>query len=145
MSMELALTEARLAGARGEVPIGAVIIDKNGDVIASSGNRTRELHDVTAHAEILAIRAAGAVLHSERLIDCDLYVTLEPCPMCAAALSFARIRRLYFAASDAKSGGVDHGPRIFDSTSCHHKPEIIAGLGEQAAASLLRDFFEARR
>jgi tRNA(adenine34) deaminase len=145
MSMELALAEARRAGARGEVPIGAVIIAKNGDVIAAAGNRTRALNDVTAHAEILAIRAAGALLQSERLIDCDLYVTLEPCPMCAAAISFARIRRLYFAASDAKSGGVDHGPRIFDSTSCHHKPEIIAGLGEQAAADLLRKFFEARR
>jgi tRNA(adenine34) deaminase len=145
MSMDLALAEARRAGARGEVPIGAVIIGPAGDVIAAAGNRTRELCDVTAHAEMLVIRAAGAHLKSERLIDCDLYVTLEPCPMCAAAISFARIRRLYFAASDVKSGGVENGPRIFEHASCHHKPEVISGLGESEAAGLLTDFFARLR
>ncbi len=145
MSMELALAEARLAGARGEVPIGAVIVGPSGDIIAAAGNRTRELKDVTAHAEMLVIRAAGVKLNSERLSNCDLYVTLEPCPMCAAAISFARVRRLYFAASDAKSGGVENGPRIFDSLSCHHKPEVISGLGEGDAAGLLKDFFGGLR
>jgi len=144
-AMARALDEARAAGARGEVPVGAVITDAAGTVIAAAGNRTRELHDPSAHAEMLAIRAACAALGSERLIGCDLHVTLEPCPMCAAAIGFARLARLYYGASDPKSGGVESGPRVFTHPTCHHAPEIYAGIGEREAAALLRDFFARRR
>ena len=144
-AMATALAEAQAARARGEVPIGAAIVDPTGQVIAQAGNRTRELNDPTAHAELLAIRAAGARLGSERLIDCDLYVTLEPCPMCAAAIGFARLRRLYYGAPDPKGGGVDHGPRIYAHPTCHHRPEVYGGIGEADAAELLRDFFRERR
>ena len=144
--MEQALAQAEAAAARGEVPVGAVIVDAvSGEVLAAAGNRTRELDDPTAHAEMLAIREAAARLGSERLAGCDLYVTLEPCPMCAQALSFARIRRLYFAAADEKGGGVENGPRIFASTSCRHAPEVYGGIDEKRAATLLRDFFRDRR
>ena len=127
------------------MPIGAVIVDAGGAVLARAGNRTREGCDPSAHAEILAIRAACRELASERLIDCDLYVTLEPCPMCAAAISFARIRRLYFGASDPKGGGVENGPRIFNQPTCHHAPEIYGGLAACEAAALLQGFFSRRR
>jgi len=140
-----ALSEAEAAGARGEVPVGAVIAGPDGAFLAAAGNRTRELFDPTAHAEILAIRAACAVLGSERLVGCDLYVTLEPCPMCAAAISFGRIRRLYYGASDPKGGGVEHGPRIFSQATCHHAPEVYPGIGEADASGLLRSFFAQRR
>ncbi len=143
--MQLALAEAEAAGRRGEVPVGAVVVDAAGAVLAAAGNRTLELADPTAHAELLAMRAAAAMRRSARLVDCDLYVTLEPCPMCAQAASFARIRRLYYGAADAKGGGVDHGPRIFAQPTCHHAPEVYGGLGERAAAGLLRAFFQARR
>ncbi|MEZ5873326.1 MAG: nucleoside deaminase [Hyphomicrobiales bacterium] len=143
--MDLALAEAEAARDRGEVPIGAVILGPDGAVLAKAGNRTLELRDPTAHAELLAIRAACAALSSERLVDCDLYVTLEPCAMCAAAISFARIRRLYFGASDPKGGAIEHGPRFFKQPTCHHAPEVYGGLGETAGAALLRDFFAARR
>lgn len=143
--MDLALDEAKAAGARGEVPIGAVVLAPDGTLLARAGNRTLELHDPTAHAEMLAIREAAAKLGSERLVDCDLYVTLEPCAMCAAAISFARIRRLYFAAADPKGGAVEHGPRFFGQPTCHHAPEVYGGIGETAAAALLKDFFAARR
>jgi tRNA(adenine34) deaminase len=143
--MQLALDEARLAAGRGEVPVGAVIVDQSGAVIARSGNETRALHDVTAHAEIVAIRRAGQHLKSDRLVGCDLYVTLEPCPMCAAAISFARIRRVYFGAYDPKGGGVEHGARIFNQPTCHHAPEVYGGLSETEAQALLRTFFAGRR
>jgi tRNA(adenine34) deaminase len=143
--MDLALAEARAAAARGEVPIGAVVVSPAGQVVAQAGNRTRELSDPTAHAEILAIRAACAALQSERLIGHDLYVTLEPCPMCATAISFARIRRLYWGAADPKGGGVENGPRVFAQQTCHHAPEIYGGLGEEEAAAILRTFFNQRR
>jgi tRNA(adenine34) deaminase len=143
--MALALTEARAAGGRGEVPIGAVVVSADGEVLAQAGNRTLALHDPTAHAELLAIREAAARISSERLTDCDLYVTLEPCAMCAAAISFARIRRLYFGAPDPKGGAVEHGPRFFSQPTCHHAPEVIGGLDESEAASLLKEFFAARR
>lgn len=143
--MSLAVDEARAAAERGEVPVGAVIVSASGDVLVLAGNRTRELNDPTAHAEILAIRAACSVLESERLVDCDLYVTLEPCPMCAAAISFARIRRLYYGAGDPKSGGVEHGPRIFSQPTCHHVPEVYPGLAEPESAALLKSFFAAKR
>lgn len=142
--MDLALDEARQAAARGEVPVGAVVV-RDGKVVASAGNRTRELTDPTAHAEILAIREAAGRLGSERLEGCDLYVTLEPCPMCAAAISFARIRRLYFGASDPKSGGVTVGPRVFSHPQAHHAPEVYDGIAADEAAALLKDFFAARR
>ncbi len=142
--MEIALDEARAAAARGEVPIGAVVV-RGGAVIAQAGNRTRELNDVTAHAEILAIRAAGEALRSERLVDCDLYVTLEPCAMCAAAISFARIRRLYYGASDPKGGGVEHGARFYAQPTCHHAPEVYAGFAGTESQQMLRDFFRDRR
>ena len=142
--MEMALREAEAAAQRGEVPVGAVVVSA-GSVVASAGNRTRELLDVTAHAEVLAVRAAAQALKSERLTDCDLYVTLEPCSLCAAAISFARIRRLYYGAGDPKGGGVDHGVRFFGSSTCHHAPEVYAGIGETAAAALLRRFFADRR
>ncbi|WP_373085202.1 nucleoside deaminase [Sneathiella sp.] len=144
--MEIALNTAELAGRRGEVPVGAVIVEvTTGRVIANSGNQMVGRHDPTAHAEMLAIRAAGNMVGSQRLVDCDLYVTLEPCPMCAAAMSLARIRRLYFGAYDPKGGGVEHGARIFDQSSCFHKPEIYGGLEEITAAGLLKKFFETKR
>lgn len=143
--MELALREARAAADRGEVPVGAVLTDASGAVVAAAGNRTRELSDPSAHAEMLVIREAASRLGSERLTDHDLYVTLEPCPMCAAVISYARIRRLYYGAGDPKSGGVEHGPRIFAHPTCHHRPELYPGLGEQEAAALLKTFFAARR
>ena len=143
--MDLAFAEAIRARDLGEVPVGAVIVSGDGELLASAGNRTLSSRDPTAHAELLAIRAACAKLGSERLIDCDLYVTLEPCAMCAAAISFARIRRLYFGASDPKGGAVEHGPRLFSQATCHHRPEIVGGLDESQAASLLRDFFAGRR
>jgi tRNA(Arg) A34 adenosine deaminase TadA len=143
--MELALEQARLAAVRGEVPVGAVIVAPDGRIVAAAGNRTRERADPTAHAEILAIREACGALGSERLVDHDLYVTLEPCPMCAAAISFARIRRLYYGAADPKGGGVEHGARVFSHPTCHHVPEIYPGLGEEPAGALLRSFFAGRR
>ena len=142
--MQLALQEAEAAGARGEIPVGAVVV-RNDEVLAARGNRTRELNDMTAHAEVLAIRAAGERLATERLGECDLYVTLEPCTLCAAAISFARIRRLYYGAADPKGGGVDHGVRFFGAPTCHHAPEVYSGIGETAAAALLRRFFGDRR
>ena len=143
--MDLALDEARAAADRGEVPVGAVVVDAKGAVLARAGNRTLELRDPTAHAELLALRAAAAALGSERLIDCDLYVTLEPCAMCAGAISFARVRRLYFGTSDPKGGAVEHGPRFFGQPTCHHAPEVYGGIGERAASRLLKDFFATRR
>ena len=143
--MDQALEEARAAAARGEVPVGAVVVSPAGEVVARAGNRTRELHDPTAHAEMLAIRAACSAAGSERLVGHDLYVTLEPCAMCAAALAAARIARLYFAASDPKSGGVMHGARVFSHAQSHHVPEVYDGIAAGAAESLLRDFFVARR
>ncbi|MCH9809187.1 MAG: nucleoside deaminase [Alphaproteobacteria bacterium] len=143
--MAQALAEAHAAAERGEVPIGAVVVDAGGKIIARAGNRTRQLNDPTAHAEILAIRAACKVLGSERIGDCDLYVTLEPCPMCATAVSFARIKRLYYGASDPKGGGIEHGARVFAQPTCHHAPEIYPGLDEQRSSELLRAFFAARR
>jgi cytidine deaminase len=142
--MALALDEARAAAARGEVPVGAVVV--RGDaVLAQAGNRTRELNDPTAHAEMLAIRAACAALGSERLVGCDLYVTLEPCPMCAAAISAARVGRLYFGATDPKSGGVTVGARVFTHPQCHHVPEVYDGIGAAEAEALLKTFFAAKR
>ena len=141
---DAAFAEAKAAGSRGEVPIGAAILHR-GQVIAAAGNRTRELSDPTAHAEILAIRMACKALASERIGDCDLYVTLEPCPMCAGAISFARLRRLYYAASDPKGGGVEHGPRVFSQATCHHAPEIYAGIRESEASEMLRMFFASKR
>jgi tRNA(Arg) A34 adenosine deaminase TadA len=143
--MQQALAEAQAAAARGEVPVGAVVTGPDGTILARAGNRTEETADPTAHAEILALRAAAARLGSPRLPDCDLFVTLEPCPMCAQAISLFRIRRLVFGAYDPKGGGVDHGARIFDASSCHHRPEIIGGVRETASARLLRDFFQAKR
>ena len=143
--MARALAQARSAAERGEVPIGAVIVGPDGEVLAEAGNRTEGDRDPTAHAELLAIRAAAARLGAPRLVDCDLYVTLEPCPMCAQAISFARLRRLYYGAADPKGGGVDHGPRIFSQPTCHHRPEVYAGIAESEAGELLRDFFKARR
>jgi tRNA(adenine34) deaminase len=142
--MDMALDEARKAQDRGEVPIGCVIV-RGGTVIASAGNRTLADRDPTAHAEMIAIRAAANALGSERLVDCELHVTLEPCAMCAAAISFARIRKLYYAAPDPKGGAVEHGPRFFAQPTCHHRPEVYGGINESAAATLLRDFFAARR
>ncbi len=142
--MELALAEARRAGDRGEVPVGCVIV-RDGAAIARAGNRTVTDRDPTAHAEIIAIRAAAVLLGSERLDDCDLYVTLEPCTMCAGALSFARIRRLYYAAADPKGGAVDNGVKFFASPTCHHRPEVYGGLAEAEAGALLKEFFQQRR
>lgn len=143
--MQAALSEARAAAARGEVPVGAVVVSPAGEVIARAGNRTREDNDPTAHAEILAIRAACAHWGAERLIGCALYVTLEPCPMCAGAIAAARIARLYYGASDPKSGGVASGARVFAHPQCHHAPQVFDGIAEQEAAALLRDFFAAKR
>lgn len=142
--MDLALEEADKAALRGEVPVGAVLV-KDGTVLARDGNRTLELNDPTAHAEILVIRKACQDLGSQRLPGCDLYVTLEPCPMCAGAISFARIRRLYYGAGDEKGGAVDHGTRFFAQPTCHHAPEVYAGIGEQSAARVLKDFFQTKR
>ena len=144
--MELAFAEAEAAAAAGEVPVGAVLVDGNsGEVLAAAGNRVESECDPSAHAELLAIRAAAATRASPRLGDCDLYVTLEPCPMCAQAISFARIRRLYFGAPDAKGGGVENGPRIYSQATCHHRPEVYGGIDETRAAELLQRFFAARR
>ncbi|WP_457582419.1 nucleoside deaminase [Ensifer canadensis] len=142
--MDAALEEAKKAGERGEVPIGAVVVF-NGEIIARAGNRTRELNDITAHAEVVAIRKASTVLNDERLTGADLYVTLEPCTMCAAAISFARIRRLYYGAEDPKGGAVDSGVRFYGSPTCHHLPEVYSGLSEREAAAILRDFFAGKR
>lgn len=143
--MDLALDQARAAGLRGEVPVGAVLVSPGGVVLAQDGNRVRALHDPTAHAEMLVIRAACAGLGSERLVGHDLYVTLEPCPMCAAAMANARIARLYYAAEDPKSGGVAQGARVFSHRQCHHVPEVYDGIGAAEAAALLQDFFAQRR
>ncbi|KQT69738.1 MULTISPECIES: nucleoside deaminase [unclassified Aureimonas] len=142
--MELALREAHAAAGRGEVPVGAVIVCEE-VVVAAAGNRTRELFDPTAHAEILAIRQACAHLSRERLTGCDLYVTLEPCAMCAGAISFARLRRLYFGAGDIKGGAVENGPRFFAQPTCHHAPDVYSGIAESEAAAILTDFFKGRR
>jgi len=142
--MSIALEEARAAGARGEVPVGCVVV-RDGIIVARAGNRTIADHDPTAHAELIAIRAAASTLGSERLTDCDLYVTLEPCAMCAAAMSFARIRRLYFGAADAKGGAVEHGVRFFAAPTCHHRPEVYGGINESECGELLKNFFQARR
>ena len=142
--MEMALAEARRAGERGEVPVGAVVVC-GGRLLAAAGNRCEELPDPTAHAEILALRRAAADLGVARLDGWDLYVTLEPCPMCAAAISLARIRRLFFGAYDPKGGGVDHGPRIFAHPTCHHRPEVFGGIDETRCATLLQEFFRERR
>jgi tRNA(adenine34) deaminase len=143
--MERALVEARNAAQRGEVPVGCVIVGPDGQLLASAGNRTEVSRDPTAHAELLAIRVACTHLNSVRLTGCDLYVTLEPCPMCAQAISFARLRRVYYGASDPKGGGVEHGPRIFDQPTCHFRPEVYPGIGEREAGELLRAFFRERR
>ena len=142
--MDEALSKARAANEAGEVPVGCVVV-REGQIIARAGNRTLRDRDPTAHAEMLAIRQAAKALGSERLTDCDLYVTLEPCAMCAAALSFARIRRLYYGAADPKGGAVDNGVRFFASPTCHHRPEVYGGIGESEAAVLLKEFFKARR
>src|SRR5690349_25107936 len=142
--MDVALTEARAAAAAHEVPVGCAIV-RGGEVLARAGNRTLRDRDPTAHAELLAIRAAAAALGSERVGDCDLYVTLEPCAMCAAAMSFARIRRLYYGAVDPKGGAVENGVRFFASPTCHHRPEVYGGVSESDAGVLLKDFFAARR
>jgi len=142
--MQMALDEARAAGSRGEVPVGCVVVCET-QVVARAGNRTLADKDPTAHAELLAIRQAAAALGSERLTGCDLYVTLEPCAMCAAAMSFARVRRLYFGASDPKGGAVEHGVRFFAQPTCHHRPEVYGGINESEASVLLKDFFQARR
>ena len=143
--MELALEQAGRAQARGEVPVGAVLVDASGQVLAAAGNEVEARHDPTAHAEMLVLRAAAALRQAPRLEDCDLYVTLEPCAMCAAAISFARIRRLYYGAYDPKGGAVEHGPRFFAQPTCHHKPELYGGIEEQRAAALLKEFFQERR
>lgn len=143
--MRLALDAAGRASSMGEVPVGAVVVDAQGSVLACAHNRVETDRDPTAHAEILALREAARRRGSPRLTDCDLYVTLEPCPMCAQAIAMARIRRLYFGAADPKGGGVEHGARIFAQSSCHHRPEVVGGIGEQAAAALLRAFFQERR
>jgi tRNA(Arg) A34 adenosine deaminase TadA len=143
--MQRALAEAASAGERGEVPVGAVVSGPDGQILAADGNRTLELHDPTAHAELLVIRAAAARLGSQRLAGCDLHVTLEPCAMCAAAISFARIRRLYYGAADPKQGAVESGLRFYTQPTCHHAPEVYGGLAEAEASGLLVEFFRARR
>lgn len=143
--MAAALAEAEKAAAAGEVPVGAVLVDGAGNIVAAAHNRVETDRDPTAHAEMLVLREAAARLGAAILAGCDIYVTLEPCPMCAAAIGFARLRRLYFAAYDEKGGGVEHGPRIFEQPTCHHRPEIYGGIGEARAARLLRRFFSARR
>lgn len=143
--MELALKEAEAAGKRGEVPIGAILVSGKGEILTQNGNRTEELNDPTAHAEMLVIRTAAQKRGEPRLPDCDLYVSLEPCAMCAAAISFARLRRVYFAAYDPKGGAIDHGPRFFAQPTCHHKPEVIGGLEEKRAGEMLKFFFGGKR
>ena len=144
--MDLAIAEAEAAGARGEVPVGAIVVDGcTGAVLARAGNAVEALCDPTAHAEMLAIRAAAAERGTARLVDCDIYVTLEPCAMCAQAIAFARLRRLYFGAADPKGGGVEHGARVFRQPTCHHRPEVVGGIQEDRAAALLRGFFKVRR
>ena len=143
--MNRALAEAEAAAARGETPVGAVVVSPDGTILAADGNRVRELVDPSAHAEMLALRAAARATGSERLIGCDLHVTLEPCPMCAGAISLARIRRLYYGAADPKTGGVDHGARVFAHPTCHHAPEVYSGIAEAECAALLRQFFGERR
>lgn len=143
--MDVALAAAEACAKRGEVPVGAAVVGVEGKVIAAEGNRTEELGDPTAHAEMLAIRKACEALGTPRLTGCDLYVTLEPCPMCAAAISFARISRLYYGASDPKSGGIRQGPAVFTHPQCHHKPEVYGGISEERAGKILSDFFRARR
>ena len=143
--MALALVEAEAAAGAGEVPVGAVLVAGDGTVLASDRNRIEERRDPTAHAEMLVIRAASVRLGTARLVGCDLYVTLEPCPMCAMAASLARLRRIYYGAEDPKGGGIDHGPRILASTSCHHRPEVYGGIAASRSAELLRPFFQARR
>jgi tRNA(adenine34) deaminase len=143
--MQIALLEAEAGAQRGEVPVGAVVLDAKGAVLARAGNAVEATHDASAHAELLALRAAAAARGSARLPDCDLVVTLEPCPMCAQAISFFRIRRLIFGAYDPKGGGVEHGARIFDAPSCHHRPEVVGGVRETESAALLKAFFAERR
>jgi tRNA(adenine34) deaminase len=143
--MDSALAEAEAAAKRGETPVGAVVVGPDGLILAADGNRVREFADPSAHAEMLALRTAARLLGSERLTGCDLYVTLEPCPMCAGAISLARIRRLYYGAPDPKTGGVDHGPRVFAHPTCHHAPEVFGAIAEAECAALLRRFFQARR
>jgi tRNA(adenine34) deaminase len=143
--MERALELAREAAERGEVPIGCVIVGPDGAILAEAANRTETDRDPTAHAELLAIRTAAAKAGAPRLPDCDLHVTLEPCPMCAQAISFARLRRVYYGAADSKGGGVENGPRIFSQPTCHHKPEVYGGIAEREAAELLKEFFRKRR
>lgn len=143
--MEIALDEARAAAARGEVPVGAVVVDASGTVLARAGNEVEVRHDAAAHAELLALRAAAAMRGEPRLPDCDLVVTLEPCPMCAQAASLFRVRRVVFGAYDPKGGGIEHGARVLDAASCHHRPEVIGGVRESEASALLRDFFAQRR
>ena len=143
--MALALAEAEAAGARGEVPVGAVLVDREGRVLAAAGNRVEADRDPTAHAEMLVLRAGAALLGTKHLAECDLYATLEPCAMCAAAIALARLRRLYFGAYDPKGGAVEHGPRVFDQPTTHHRPEIYGGMEERRAADLLRTFFRDRR
>jgi tRNA(adenine34) deaminase len=143
--MALALAEAEAAGARGEVPVGAVLVDREGRVLAVAGNRVETDRDPTAHAEMLVLRAGAALLGAKHLAECDLYATLEPCAMCAAAIALARLRRLYFGAYDPKGGAVEHGPRLFDQPAIHHRPEIYGGIEERRAADLLRAFFRDRR
>lgn len=144
--MDRALDEARAAAARGDVPVGAVVVEvSSGEVLAAAGNRVEADTDPTAHAEVLALRSAASALGSPRLTGCDLYVTLEPCAMCAQAISLARIRRLYFGAADPKGGGVEHGARVFSHSTCHHRPDVYSGIGEAPAAELLRAFFERLR
>jgi tRNA(adenine34) deaminase len=143
--MELALAEAEAAASRGEVPVGAVLVDRDGKILAAAGNRVEADRDPTAHAEMLVLRAATKLRGAKYLADCDLWVTLEPCAMCAAAAALARLRRLYFGASDPKGGAVEHGPRLYDQPAIHHRPETYGGIGEHRAAELLRTFFRARR
>ena len=143
--MAIAMQEAEAAAARGEVPVGACLVSADGHILARAGNRTLELRDPTAHAEMLVLREAAAKRGSERLTDCDLHVTLEPCAMCAGAISHARIRRVYFGADDPKMGAVEHGPRFFQQPTCHHAPEVYGSIGGAAASALLRDFFKSRR
>ena len=143
--LDRAFAEARAAAARGEVPVGAAVVDSAGQVVAAAGNEVAARGDPAAHAELLALREAAATLGAARLTDCDLYVTLEPCPMCAQAIAFARLRRVYYGAADPKGGGVEHGPRLFEQPTCHHRPEIYGGIRESEAAELLKAFFKARR
>jgi tRNA(adenine34) deaminase len=143
--MAIAMEEAKAAAARGEVPVGACIVSTSGQVLARDGNRTLERKDPTAHAEMLVVRTASQILGAERLTDCDLYVTLEPCAMCAGALSHARVRRVYFGADDPKMGAVENGPRFFTQPTCHHAPEVYGGIGGELASALLKDFFKSRR